>query len=352
MDAKDQKNGIWYDTARELIPEAPDFPTTEVESNATGQLVPQQRVSPPQHQRPAWLRVLLSNPKSLFGAGIVLFFVAVSLLAPFVAPGDPSQFVGSPYLPPSAEYIFGTDSQGRDVFHLTVWGGRGTLIVGLGTGLLTMFVAVVIGMTAGYFRGRLDDVLTVLMNLFLVIPGLPLLILLTAYLKAGTLTVIGALSFTSWAYCARIIRAQTLSVREKEFVNSCIVSGESDIYIIFHELLPNITSVIASSFIGAVVYSIGAATSLSFLGLTSTSEVTWGTNLFWAQNGEALLSGAWWTFLPSGLAVAFVAFGLSLINYGLDEVTNPRLRAEKDLQNVVKNTGVRIRATPVAPRAH
>jgi peptide/nickel transport system permease protein len=191
------------------------------------------------------------------------------------------------------------------------------------------------------------------MNLFLVIPGLPLLILLTAYLKPGTPTVIAALAFTGWAFSARVLRAQTLSVREKEFVNASIVAGDSDFYIIFRELLPNITSVLASNFIGAVVYSIGAATGLSFLGLTSTSEVNWGTNLFWAQNGASLLSGAWWTFIPSGMAIALVAFGLSLINYGIDEVTNPRLRAERELSNVIKNAGhQRVRATPVVPRAH
>jgi peptide/nickel transport system permease protein len=261
--------------------------------------------------------------------------------------------VGSANLAPSAEHIFGTDSQGRDVFRLTVWGGRGTLLVGFGSGALITLVAVVIGAMSGYYRGLADNVLSLLTNLFLVIPGLPLLIILSAYLQPGTATIIAALAFTGWAFSARIIRAQTLSVREKEFVNASIVSGEKDGYIIFREILPNLTSVIASGFIGAVVYSIGAATGLSFLGLTSTNEVTWGTNIFWAQNGEALLSGAWWTFLPSGLAVALVAFGLSLINYGIDEVTNPRLRSEREMSNVVKHTGRRrVRATPFVPRAH
>ena len=201
---------------------------------------------------------------------------------------------------------------------------------------LTIFIATLIGIIAGYFRGRVDDLLTLLMNLFLVIPGLPLLIFLSAYLAPNNFTVIFVLALTGWAFGARIVRAQTLAVREREFVNAAIVSGEPDSYIIFNEVLPNLTNIVVGSLVGSVSHSIAAATSLAFLGLTSTTDVTWGTNLFWAQNGGALSIGAWWTFVPSGLAVALVIFGLSLINYGMDEITNPRLRAERELSNVVK----------------
>ena len=351
MDASNQDTDIPQGLIEQTV--HTDLAIEDIEPAPIGQLTSELTSAPLQRQRLGWLRTVLRNRKALLGIGIVLLFVLLSLLAPLITPGDPGQIVDAPHLSPSAAHLLGTDSLGRDEFHLLIWGGRGTLIVGFGAGLLTILVAIVIGTTAGYFRGRVDDVLTLLMNLFLVIPGLPLLILLTAFLKPGTATVIGALAFTAWAYSARVLRAQTLSTREQEFVNASIVSGDSDSYIIFREILPNLASVVASNFIGAVVYSIGAATSLSFLGLTSTSEVTWGTNLYWAQNGASLLFGAWWTFFPSGLAVALVAFGLTLINYGIDEVTNPRLRAERELSNVVKNTGrQRVRATPVIPRAH
>ena len=205
-----------------------------------------------------------------------------------------------------------------------------------------------IGVIAGYFRGRVDDGLTLLMNLFLVLPGLPLLIFLAAYLQPGTFTVIFALAITGWAFGARIIRSQALAIREREFVNAAIVGGESNGFIIFHEVIPNLVNIIVGSLVGSVTYGITASTGLAFLGLTSTTDVTWGTNLFWAQNGGALSVGAWWTFVPSGLCVALVAFGLSLINYGMDEITNPRLRAERELRNVTKRTGTRgVRATPV-----
>ncbi len=299
------------------------------------------------------LRTLFSSRMAILGAGLLLFFILLALFAPLVAPGSPNKFVGKPNQPPSAQFLLGTNHLGKDVFKQTVWGARNSLLVGFGTSLLSALVAVVIGMSAGFFRGRVDDLLTLLMNLFLVIPGLPLLIVLSGYLKPGTGTVIVVLTLTGWAFAARIVRSQTLMLREKDFVAAARVSGENSFRIIFSEILPNMSSIIAGLMINGVSYGIGAATALSFLGLTDISEVTWGTNLYWAQQGNALLSGAWWTFIPSGLALALVIFGLSLINFAMDEITNPRLRAEKDLNDVLKNQPSQdIRATPVIRRAH
>jgi peptide/nickel transport system permease protein len=296
----------------------------------------------------------LHNRKALFGLIIVVFFVLVALLAPVIAPGDPSKFVARPHLAPSTEHIFGTEGHGKDVFTQTVWGARISLLVGFATGLLTTFVGMVLGMTAGFFRGKVDDILTLLMNLFLVIPGLPLLVVIAAYLRPGLWVIILALAFTGWAWPARIMRSQTLSLREKDFVSAATVSGESNTRIIFLGILPNMASIIVGSMIGSVNYAIATEAALSVIGLTNVSDVSWGTNLYWAQNNAGLLVGAWWTFLPSGLCIALVAFGLSLLNYGMDEVTNPRLRAEKDLNNVLKDRTLRrfrnIRATPVLRR--
>ena len=299
-------------------------------------------------------RLLLRSSVGRIGIVVVLFFILVALFAPIIASGDPAEFVGDPNQAPSAEHIFGTDPQGKDVFRQTVWGGRISLVIGFGTALLAVFVAVVIGMTAGFFGGIVDDLLTLLMNLFLVIPGLPLLILLAAYLQPSTGTVIGTLALTGWAFHARIFRSQVLSLREKDFVAASIVSGEGNFTIIFQQILPNMINTIVGSFIGSLIYGIGAATALSFLGLTEMTDVTWGTNLFWAQNGGALFAGAWWAFVPSGICVALTAFGLSLINYGMDEITNPRLRAERELKEAVKNVVAlrRVRATPVMRRMH
>lgn len=304
-------------------------------------------------KRSTLFRTLVGNRMAVMGISIILFFVLIAVLAPIIAPGSPDKFVGAPNQAPSAEFWLGTSHLGKDVFKQTVWGARNSLLVGFGTALVATLVAVVIGMSAGYFGGRVDDVLTLVMNLFLVIPGLVLLIVLSGYLKPGTTTVIFVLALTGWAYAARIVRSQTLMLRERDFVAAATVSGESSPRIIFGEILPNMTSIIVGLSIGGVSYGIGAATALSFLGLTDISEVTWGTNLYWAQQGNALLTGAWWTFVPSGLAVALIIFGLSLLNYAMDEITNPRLRAEKDLKDVIKNQPIeKVRATPVIRRDH
>lgn len=296
---------------------------------------------------------LLRSSKARIGLAIVMVFVLAAVFAQWVAPGDPKKFSGGINKPPSAEHILGTNPQGKDVFRQLVWGGQLSLTIGFGSAFLMTTIAVVVGMIAGYYRGWLDDVLNFIMNLFLVIPALPLLVLLSAYLKPGTATIIFALAITGWAFNGRIVRAQTMSLREKDFVAAAVVSGEPGLKIIFVHILPNMVNIIVGGFIGAVIYGIMASTGLAFLGLASTQDVTWGTNLFWAQNGGALMIGAWWAFVPSGLAVALVAFGLALINYGMDEITNPRLQAESIVRRVAGDLFNRsVRATPVVPRTH
>ena len=201
-------------------------------------------------------------------------------------------------------------------------------------------------MTSGYFGGRVDDLLSLFTNVVLIIPGLPLLVALAAFLPPGNVTVVVVLTVTGWAWTARIMRSMTMSLREKDFVAAALVSGESQVRIIFRDILPNMTSIIVGSLIGATIYAIGADAALSFLGFTNVSQVSWGTNLYWAQNNAGLLVGAWWSFIPSGLCIALVAFALSLINYAMDEVTNPRLRAEKEIANVTNQNRGSL-ATPV-----
>ncbi len=329
----------------------------DIEMTPAGQVIVVPTViTPMKKQRFTLVRELLRNPKARLGIIIVLIFVLAAIFAPFIAPGDPSNFVDRPHLPPSAQHIFGTEGQGKDVFAQTVWGARISLTVGFATGILTTIIGIIIGMSAGFFRGKIDDALSLLMNLFLVIPGLPLLVVIAAYLRPGLGTIIIALSFTGWAWGARVLRSQTLTLREKDFVSASVVSGDSNARIIFREILPNMASIIVGGMIGSVSYAIGAEAALSLIGLTDVGNVSWGTNLYWAQNNAGLLVGAWWTFIPSGMSIALVAFGLSMINYGMDEITNPRLRAERDLNDVLKHSPIKIArssigATPVNRRA-
>jgi peptide/nickel transport system permease protein len=216
-------------------------------------------------------------------------------------------------------------------------------------------VGAIVGMTAGYFRGRIDDVLSVIMNVVLIIPTIPLLVVLAAFLKPGFWTIVTVLTATGWAWGARVLRSQTLALREKEFVSSAQVTGERAPTIIFREILPNMLSILMAGMFGAVIFAIGAQAGLEFLGLGNPSAISWGTNLYWAQNNAGLLTGAWWTFVPSGVCIALVAFSFALMNFAIDEMTNPRLRSQRETAAVLKKQHKQLgasRATPVLRRQH
>jgi peptide/nickel transport system permease protein len=304
---------------------------------------------------PAGLRAIFRSRKATAGLILMAIFVAVAIFAPQIAPGDPTDFVARPSLAPSGDYWLGTTQTGQDVFAQTVWGARLPLKIGVGVGLLTTLIGLIVGMTAGYFRGKIDDVLSLIMNVFLIIPALPLLVTLTAFIDSGNFRYfLIVLTLTGWAWPARIFRSQTLSLREKDFVAAARVSGEHSPRIIFREILPNMTSIVAASMFGSALFAIAAQAGLEFLGLGNPSAVTWGTNLYWASNNAGLLTGAWWTFVPAGACIALVAFSCALVNYGIDEVTNPRLRAKREIDNGVKGHHVKLsnHATPVLRRAH
>jgi peptide/nickel transport system permease protein len=296
------------------------------------------------------VRLILANRKATIGAIIFTFFIIVAIFAPWIATHDPDAFVARPHQPPSREFWFGTTGSGEDVFSQTVWGTRISLGTGVLVGVAVTIIGAVVGMSAGYFRGRVDDVLSVLTNVFLIIPSLPLLVVLAAFLPAGFWTIVAVLTLTGWAWGARVLRSQTLSLREKDYVASAVVTGEKSYRIIFSEILPNMLSIMMAGMFGAITYAIGAQAGLEFLGLGNPSSLSWGTNLYWAQNNAGLLTGAWWTFVPSGTAIALVAFSLSMINFAIDEVTNPRLRSQRDTNSMLKRADQKLgksRATPV-----
>jgi len=295
-----------------------------------------------------FLRSLMSQPKAILGLVIMAIFIIMAIAAPVIAPGDPGRFVARAHQPPSAEHWLGTTGQGQDVFMQVVWGARISLFVGFTVGFLSTLLGLIIGMTAGYMHGVVDSVLNMFTNVFLLIPGLPLLITLASFLPPGIITVILVLTFTGWSWPARVFRSQTLSLREKDFVSASVVSGEGSPFIIFSEILPNMLSLVVSSFFGSVTYAIAADAGLAFLGFENVNSVSWGTMLFWASNNSALLQEAWWTFLPPGLCIALVSFATTMLIYAMDEVTNPRLRSEKEIIRVLKRFRIGSkRSTPV-----
>ncbi len=280
-------------------------------------------------QRRGFLRSLLRNRKATVGVGILILFGALALLAPLLAPEDPTVITSAGSQAPSAEHLLGTTAKGQDVLALTLWGARSSLAVGFLVGIAATLVGVTVGLAAAYFGKVTDDVLSLVTNVFLLLPGLPLLVVLAAFLPPGTGTVVVVLIVTGWAGAARVLRSLALSIRAKDFVAAATVTGEGSGWIMFREILPNMASIVMSTFLGVVIFGIGSQAGLEFLGLGDVSVVSWGTNLYWASNDGALMIGAWWAFLPSGLCIALVAFALALLNYAVDEVTNPRLRVPR-----------------------
>lgn len=273
---------------------------------------------------------LAANPKVAFGLSIVGFFFLVAILGPILIHHDPNAFSSDVLQPPSTTHWLGTTQTGQDVFAQVVDGTRVSVLLGFSAGFLATVISVIIGLTAGYFGGFVDDLLSLFINIFLVIPALPLAVVLAAYFPfRGPLPVAIIVTFTGWAWGARVLRAQTLSMRRREFVESARASGETTPRIIFAEILPNVIAIVAAGLVGTVIYAILAQAGLEFLGLGDVTIISWGSMFYWAQNNEALLLGAWWWFLTPGCCVALLGAGLAFINFGIDELANPRLRRER-----------------------
>ncbi len=294
-----------------------------------------------------WWTHLLRNQGASWGAALLALFVLMALFGPFISPYDPTDYVGAPNLPPGGGFWLGTTGEGKDVLSQVLAGAGPTLLVGFATGSCVIFIGAALGTAAGYFGGWVDDALSLLTNVFLIIPGLPLAVVVAGYLPQGPLTIFFVLVLTGWAWNARVLRAQALTLRQKDFVAAAIVVGESHARIIFREILPNMTSLLASRFIDATVYAIGAQVGLEFLGLGDVSVVSWGTNLYWASNNGAVLVGAWWALVPTGLCVALVGFALVKLNSAIDEISNPRLSAERRWRHLLPRGASADDNTPV-----
>lgn len=305
---------------------------------------------PTPSRRGGELLLILRNRKTIAGLILLSFFILMALFGKILAPYDPSAGSDALLEPPSLAHPLGTTDRGEDILSQILVGAQGVMVVGLIAGLVATVLAVMIGVSAGFLGGIGDEALSLLSNIFLVIPALPLIIIVAGLLpNAGGVTVALVIAATGWAWGARVLRAQTLSLRRRDFVESARASGESLWRIIVFEILPNLTAIIASSFIGVVIFAILTQITLAFIGVTSVSEWNWGTILFWAQSRQALAVGAWWWFVPAGLCVAGVGTALTLINFGIDEFVNPRLRSTGKHAKLLRAKRIRPRVgfTPV-----
>jgi peptide/nickel transport system permease protein len=269
----------------------------------------------------------LRNPKAALGLAVVLFYVLIALAAPLITAHDPNRRVAPPHAPPSAEHVMGSTRMGRDVYTQLVWGTRTSLAVGFLAGFIVTALGTLVGVSAGYFGGWVDETLNFLTNIILVIPQLPLLLVLAAFIgQASPLVIAIIIGLSAWGWGARVTRAQTLSLRRREFVQASRMLGEPAWRMILVELIPNLLPIIGFNFIGSVIYTIITEATLEFLGLGDPLAVSWGTMIYNAQTASAITVGAWWELLAPCAAIALIGIGLSLVNFGIDEVANPRLR--------------------------
>jgi peptide/nickel transport system permease protein len=283
---------------------------------------------------------LVKNRKAL--VGLILFAITCLVaLFPGLFTTDHAPDVIGIYLPnagPSTAHLLGTTSYGQDIYSQLVYGTRQVLIIALAAGGFATVLSVLIGITAAYMGGLVDEVLSLFTNVILILPTFPLMIILARYAGSSNWVLIIVLVATGWSYGANQMRAQALSLRNRDFLESARVRGERRSYIILCEMMPTMTSLIVANFLGSALYSVLAASGLQFIGLGNTNSDSWGTMLYWANNQEALQAGnSMWIIAP-GLAIAVLSAAFALMNYAFDEIGNPALRPvrRKDLRNARK----------------
>jgi peptide/nickel transport system permease protein len=292
---------------------------------------PPRRVRGGRLRIPGWVALLVRNRKSRTGLVMVGFMVVVALIAPLISVAHPNDFdLLAARQAPSWHHLFGTTDQGSDIFSQVVLGARRSLLLGAAAGALATGLAAILGITAAYSGGLVDEGVNFLTNVFLTIPPIPLLVVVSGYLKdRGMGTMIVVLALVLWAFEARILRGQALSLKNRDFIQAAKAAGESTPRIVFGELMPNMISRIAAAFVLVFYIALLTDAGLEFLGLGDMTKTSWGVTLYWAQTNSTVLQGEWWPFVFPGLALAFTVLGLVLLLAGIDEVSNPRLRTDR-----------------------
>jgi peptide/nickel transport system permease protein len=265
--------------------------------------------------------------KIFLSLAILATLLVVAIVGPMLREHGPQDYVGPSSQPPSSEFWFGTTAFGQDVFVQFVHGVGATFFVGFVGGGLAALLGMTIGFVAGYRGGILDEVLNMLTNVVLVLPTLLVLIIIVAYVDArGLLVEAVFIGLTSWPWAARAIRAQTLSLRSRDFVDLARLSGKSTRQIIVGEIAPNMSSYLMLTFILLFGGAVLIAATLDFIGLGPTDGMSLGLMMNNAVLWSALQLGTWWWFIPPGIGIVLIVGSLYVLNVGLDEVFNPRLR--------------------------
>ncbi len=278
-------------------------------------------------------RAIFVNGKATTGAALLLIFIFIGLFPGLIAHDNPNAEIYKSALGPSAVHWLGTTGLGQDIFAQVIYGARPVLLIAFGAGLGATIIAMLIGVAAAYLGGAWDGVLNLITDVLLVIPAFPLLIVIASYLHgASTGVMILVVTVVSWSYTARQLRAQALSLRNRDFLEAARVRGERPIYIIVVEILPTMTSLLVASFLTNALYAVLFSSSLQFIGLGNPSVISWGTMLYWAENGEAFESGQLLWIIVPGLCIVALGAAFALLNYAFDEIGNPALRPVRSMR--------------------
>ena len=310
---------------------------SEVEVQITGPL-PRNRRS---FSAPNWARLLLRNRKSRIGLLMVGFMVIIAVIAPWISVDNPNAFNGFALgQAPSWHHLMGTTDQGSDIFSQVVLGARRSLLLGLAAAAIATALAAVLGITGAYMGGLVDEWVNLLTNVFLVIPAIPLLIVVSGFLKSkGLGTMAFVIAAVLWAFEARILRGQALQLKNRDFVLAAKAAGEPTWRIVFGEIMPNMISRICAAFVLVFYVALLVDAGLEFLGLADMGVTSWGVTIYWAQNNSTVLRGQWWPFFFPSLALSFTVLGLVLVLAGIDELSNPRMRSQKKKEPLHRRIG-------------
>ncbi|WP_336630366.1 MULTISPECIES: ABC transporter permease [unclassified Microbacterium] len=280
---------------------------------------------------PRWYAVIWSSRKARIGIFMLAAFLLIALLADVIGMHSPTDASFAPVQDPSPEHWMGTNSLGYDIWAQLVHGTRLSLAIGVLGGLATILIALVIGLIAGYTEGSpLDDGLSFLTNLALVVPVLPLMMVIVAYSETrGLLLLVFVVAITSWAGASREMRSLIISMRNREYVTAARFGGDGMLRIVFREIMPNMSSLIVSGFIGAATGAIAAEAGLSFMGFGDPNTVSWGQMLAQANANGALVQGLWIWLVAPGIMLALLMTSLTFVNFGVDMLSNPHLREDE-----------------------
>jgi peptide/nickel transport system permease protein len=270
---------------------------------------------------------VLANRQTQAGLGILALFVLVALLGPLFISGDPKAKVGPVFARPSWDHLLGLDGGGADMVDLLVSGARVSLLVGFAAAAVSAAIGGTVGLLSGFFGGKVDIALMRITDYFLVIPDIPLMIVVAALFGRSLTNIILIIGVIYWTSTARLIRAQTKSVRERVYVQRARALGAGNGRLILRHVLPQVTPLLVANTVLLVAYSIFAETFITFLGLGDPSVISWGRLIENAFTDDALLNDAWWAIVPPGVAVTVVVLACTMTGQAMEDALNPRLRS-------------------------